>query len=59
MVNKYETTATRQEADDLMASAIKRKGQATEVANLIAWLLCDGSKYISGSVQAIDGAWAC
>jgi NAD(P)-dependent dehydrogenase (short-subunit alcohol dehydrogenase family) len=31
--------------------AIKRKGQANEVAALIAWLLCDSSSYITGTVQ--------
>jgi NAD(P)-dependent dehydrogenase (short-subunit alcohol dehydrogenase family) len=40
-------------------NAIKRKGLAAEVAELIAWLLCDGSKFMSGTVQSIDGAWAC
>ncbi|KAL5361407.1 hypothetical protein BJX96DRAFT_176214 [Aspergillus floccosus] len=39
--------------------AIKRMGTASEVAHLVAWLLCDASGYISGTVQAIDGAWAC
>ena len=38
---------------------IKRRGTPHEVANLIAWLLCDDSKYISGTVQHIDGAWVC
>jgi len=34
---------------------IKRKGHPEEVASLIAWLLCDGSPYITGTVQIIDG----
>ncbi|KAF2493019.1 3-alpha--hydroxysteroid dehydrogenase [Lophium mytilinum] len=34
---------------------IKRKGQPEEVASLISWLLCDGSTYITGTVQIIDG----
>jgi NAD(P)-dependent dehydrogenase (short-subunit alcohol dehydrogenase family) len=34
-----------------MKSAIKRKGGAEEVAALIAWLLCDASSYITGTVQ--------
>jgi NAD(P)-dependent dehydrogenase (short-subunit alcohol dehydrogenase family) len=38
---------------------IARKGQAYEVAALIAWLLCDSSSYITGSVQMIDGGWTC
>ncbi|KAF2004010.1 NAD(P)-binding protein, partial [Amniculicola lignicola CBS 123094] len=34
---------------------LHRKGQPGEVASLIAWLLCDGSQYITGTVQVIDG----
>jgi hypothetical protein len=35
--------------------SIKRKGEAAEVAELIAWLLSDSTKYISGTVELIDG----
>ncbi|KAF2419703.1 NAD(P)-binding protein [Tothia fuscella] len=38
---------------------IMRRGTPFEVGSLITWLLCDQSKYISGTVQIIDGAWAC
>ena len=34
---------------------IPRKGRPEEVAALITWLLCDGSQYITGTVQIIDG----
>jgi NAD(P)-dependent dehydrogenase (short-subunit alcohol dehydrogenase family) len=34
---------------------IPRKGRPEEVAALIGWLLCDGSQYITGTVQIIDG----
>ena len=30
---------------------IKRKGQPEEVAQLCAWLLCDASQYITGTIQ--------
>lgn len=36
-----------------------REGKADEVAELICWLLCDASSYISGTTQSIDGGWAC
>lgn len=38
---------------------IERLGTAEEVGNLIAFLLSDESKFISGATYAIDGAWAC
>jgi NAD(P)-dependent dehydrogenase (short-subunit alcohol dehydrogenase family) len=38
---------------------IRRKGAPEEVAALIAWLLCDQSRYITGTVQHIDGGWVC
>lgn len=37
------------------ASALGRIGRPSEVAALIAWLLSDGSSYISGTTQVIDG----
>jgi NAD(P)-dependent dehydrogenase (short-subunit alcohol dehydrogenase family) len=39
--------------------AMGREGKPSEVAELIAWLLCDGSSYMTGTVQSIDGGWAC
>jgi NAD(P)-dependent dehydrogenase (short-subunit alcohol dehydrogenase family) len=36
-----------------------RIGTADEAAELICWLLCDGSSYVTGTVQSIDGGWAC
>jgi NAD(P)-dependent dehydrogenase (short-subunit alcohol dehydrogenase family) len=38
---------------------IHRRGTPLEVGNLIAWLLCDDSKYITGQVHNIDGGWLC
>jgi NAD(P)-dependent dehydrogenase (short-subunit alcohol dehydrogenase family) len=35
-----------------------RFGQPEEVAELICWLLCDRSSYVSGTIQSIDGDWA-
>lgn len=44
---------------DLSHIALKRKGSALEVANLVEWLLSDGATYITGTVQNIDGGWVC
>jgi NAD(P)-dependent dehydrogenase (short-subunit alcohol dehydrogenase family) len=38
---------------------IMRRGTPFEVGSLITWLLCDQSKYITGTVQVIDGGWVC
>ena len=34
---------------------LQRAGQAIEVAELIAWMLCDASSYQTGTIQVIDG----
>lgn len=44
---------------DLSHIALGRKGQSSEVANLVEWLLSDGSSFITGTVQNIDGGWVC
>jgi len=38
---------------------IQRRGTPEEVGALIAWLICDDSQYITGTVQIIDGGWVC
>ncbi|CAK7203906.1 hypothetical protein SEUCBS139899_006656 [Sporothrix eucalyptigena] len=42
-----------------MVQHIKRLGKPEEVAALCAWLLCDWSQYITGTVQVIDGGYTC
>jgi NAD(P)-dependent dehydrogenase (short-subunit alcohol dehydrogenase family) len=34
-----------------------REGKAEEVAELICWLLCDGSSFVTGTVQVVDGGY--
>lgn len=57
-------TATKRAVVGMTRSAakeshIKRLGKPEEVAALCAWLLCDYSRYITGTVQVIDGGYTC
>lgn len=45
------STRARGGDDSKLASAVKRKGQPEEVAELILWLLSDSSTFITGTVQ--------
>ena len=36
---------------------MNRMGQPEEVAEVICWLLCEGSSYITGIVHPVDGGW--
>ncbi|KAF1981116.1 3-oxoacyl-reductase [Aulographum hederae CBS 113979] len=53
-----QSSAIRGE-DFEMKWQIKRKGQPEEVAGLVAWLLCDASSFITGTIQVIDGGFMC
>ncbi|KAH7119863.1 hypothetical protein B0J11DRAFT_590902 [Dendryphion nanum] len=44
---------------DNSESALKRVGQPSEVASLIAFLLSDESSFITGAIMPIDGGWNC
>jgi NAD(P)-dependent dehydrogenase (short-subunit alcohol dehydrogenase family) len=44
---------------DLKHIALGRKGHPREVAALVEWLLSDGSTFITGTTQTIDGGWVC
>ncbi|KAF2667957.1 NAD(P)-binding protein [Microthyrium microscopicum] len=39
--------------------ALRRQGEASEVANLIEFLLSSKSSFITGTTQMIDGGWVC
>lgn len=56
MVQKAKETS---KSDLISKVPMGRVGQPEEVAELISWLLCDGSSYMTGTVQSIDGGWAC
>ena len=44
---------------EAMSVALKRNGKADEVASLIAFLLGDESRFITGVAYSIDGGWNC
>lgn len=54
-----QSAAIRGAEMDLSRIALGRKGLPEEVAHLVEWLLSDGSSYITGTVQNIDGGWVC
>lgn len=54
-----KSAALRGAPMDLKGVALGRTGGPEEVAELVAWLLCDGSTYITGTVQNVDGGWCC
>lgn len=45
--------------DYSVIAALGRTAEPREVSALIDWLLSDGSSYITGSAQVIDGGWVC
>jgi NAD(P)-dependent dehydrogenase (short-subunit alcohol dehydrogenase family) len=55
-VEQIEHTVDRKTHTDSLV--IKRKGQPEEAASLVAFLLGDESKYITGSIYSIDGGWS-
>lgn len=56
----YEQVVKARGGEEMpMTQKIKREGQPSEIASLVSWLLCDESKYITGTVQLIDGGWIC
>ena len=44
---------------DLSHTAMNRQGKPEEVADVISWLLSHSSRFVTGTVQAIDGGWLC
>jgi NAD(P)-dependent dehydrogenase (short-subunit alcohol dehydrogenase family) len=36
---------------------MRRIGQPEEVAEVICWLLCERSSYVTGIVHPVDGGW--
>ena len=41
----------------LNRTPMKRWGQATEVGNLVKWLLSDEASFVTGSIYPVDGGY--
>ncbi|PSN65845.1 NAD(P)-binding protein [Corynespora cassiicola Philippines] len=50
---------TEERSSEAFNVALKRTGEAEEVASLIAFLLGDESKFITGASYSVDGGWNC
>lgn len=51
--------STEGRKSEAMSVALKRSGKPEEVASLIAFLLGDESKFITGASYSVDGGWNC
>jgi NAD(P)-dependent dehydrogenase (short-subunit alcohol dehydrogenase family) len=55
----HKTSKIMGEGSEASRTAISRQGTPEEVASLIAFLLSDESKFITGATYSIDGGWFC
>lgn len=58
MVRNVDTQSEHINMDRAVSMApMNRIGRPEEVGEAVCWLLCEGSGFVTGSVQAVDGGW--
>jgi NAD(P)-dependent dehydrogenase (short-subunit alcohol dehydrogenase family) len=59
MSRTSSSTHSAENLAEFSSVALGKIGRAEDVASLIAFLLGDESRYITGTTQLIDGGWHC
>ena len=59
IAQQNSASETEKRSSEAMSVALRRSGKAEECASLIAFLLGDESKFITGASYSIDGGWNC
>ncbi|KAM0425829.1 hypothetical protein ACHAPT_009080 [Fusarium lateritium] len=59
MMTRAQANQTEASQEDPSATALKRFGEAAEVAQLNVFLLSDDASFVTGATLCIDGGWNC
>ncbi|RSL96468.1 hypothetical protein CEP52_011434 [Fusarium oligoseptatum] len=59
MMTRAQANQTKASQEDPSATALKRFGEAAEVAQLNVFLLSDDASFVTGATLCIDGGWNC
>ncbi len=59
MMTRAQLNQSAPSQEDPSGTALKRFGEAIEVAQLNAFLLGDEASFITGATLCVDGGWNC
>lgn len=59
MMTKAQSNQTTASQEDPSGTALRRFGEAGEVAQLNVFLLSDDASFVTGATLCIDGGWNC
>lgn len=59
MLDKFHEISGKVTGNEEEVNALKRQGQAVEVARTIVFLLSSDSSYTTGATVMVDGGWNC